>query len=155
MDIKWLIIAFAVLGKLCFYHIFHHFVTPLFNYPQSWLIRCPFNSLHELVAVSCRFWLMILYLRDTLTRMLHVNNLVMLDFFPHRDVSMTVDAFNPSYEAMKVCIVHTGILSRFDWSCLSSDSKLINDIWSHLRSLVCFNVMLDVEKVSYTILCIP
>ncbi len=57
---------------------------------------------------------MILYLRDTLTRMLHVNNLVMLDFFSHRDVSMTVDAFNPSYEAMKACIVHTGILSRFD-----------------------------------------
>lgn len=33
MDINWLIIAFAVLGKLCFYYIFYHSVTSLINDP--------------------------------------------------------------------------------------------------------------------------
>jgi len=73
MDINWFIITF-VLGKLCFYYIFHHAVTSLFNDPLSWLIRCPFISLHALVAVFVSFlingpgiW------DDTITRRLHVN----------------------------------------------------------------------------------
>lgn len=39
MEIKWLIIAFAVFGELRFYHVFHHSDIPLLNGNQE-LMNC-------------------------------------------------------------------------------------------------------------------
>ncbi len=87
MDIKWLITAFAGLGKLCFYYTFHHSVTSI---TLELIIRCLLMHYTSLFQINVVLIYVLVFERYIERRQHVINMMMMLGFLSHRDVSMHV-----------------------------------------------------------------